>query len=254
MTFLPDMEKLDQITDTVFSYAPSAIRSKSKKTNDMISTWSDNDLPTNKRLKMDGLTLLSQLRDESAAAAFFDPQFRGVYDKLNYGNKDATESVARVKLPRMDKKTIVKFVHEISRVLKASGHLFLWIDKFHLTDDFLNWCDGTQLNTVDLLTWDKEKVGPGDRTRSTSEFCLILQKGPRRAKGVWTSRDIPDVWRETISHERHRYNKPVKLQAKLIAAVTVPGELVIDPAAGSFSVMEACKRMNREFLGCDIRG
>ena len=31
-------------------------------------------------------------------------------------------------------------------------------------------------------------------------------------------------------------------------------DIVIDPAAGSFSVMEACRHTGRRFLGCDING
>jgi site-specific DNA-methyltransferase (adenine-specific) len=46
----------------------------------------------------------------------------------------------------------------------------------------------------------------------------------------------------------------VELQARLIGALTNMGDIVIDPAAGSYSVLEACRRTNRQFLGCDIRG
>ncbi|MXZ03768.1 MAG: site-specific DNA-methyltransferase, partial [Chloroflexi bacterium] len=44
-------------------------------------------LPTNRRVAMDGLTLMSKLPEECIAAAFFDPQYRGVLDKLSYGNE-----------------------------------------------------------------------------------------------------------------------------------------------------------------------
>ena len=33
----------------------------------------------------------------------------------------------------------------------------------------------------------------GYRTRRKSEYCLVLQKVPLRAKGVWRSHNIPDV-------------------------------------------------------------
>jgi hypothetical protein len=38
----------------------------------------------------------------------------------------------------------------------------------------------------------------------------------------------------------------------LIGAVTLPGDLVVDPAAGSFTVMHAAHALGREFIGCDI--
>ena len=39
----------------------------------------------NQRNCANGLGLINSFADESAAAAFFDPQYRGVLDKLNYG-------------------------------------------------------------------------------------------------------------------------------------------------------------------------
>jgi len=39
----------------------------------------------------------------------------------------------------------------------------------------------------------------------------------------------------------------------LIAAVTNEGDVVLDPAAGSFSVMESAIETNRLFLGCDLQ-
>ena len=208
-------------------------------------------LPLNECIIMDGLELLEMLEDDAVPVAFFDPQFRGVYDKMKYGNEATSRNHVRVKLPQMSEEVITKFTQEIGRVLIPSGHLFLWMDKFHLCTDFRNWIVGTSLSVVDMVTWDKGRMGLGYRTRHQTEFCIILQKEPRRAKGVWTVRNIPDVWREKIK-KTHPHNKPVQLQARLIEAVTAPQDLVIDPAAGSFSVLEACRVIGRNFLGCDI--
>ena len=189
-----------------------------------------------------------------APVVFFDPQFRGVYDKMKYGNEDTSRNNVRVSLPQMDEPVIIEFVKQISRVLIPSGHLFLWMDKFHLCSDFRNWTEGTLLSVVDMITWDKGKIGLGYRTRHKSEFCVILQKEPRRAKGVWTLRNIPDVWQEKISEKTHPHNKPIDLQGELIEAVTSKDDLVVDPAAGSYSVLTACGIKHRNFLGCDIEG
>ena len=50
----------------------------------------------------------------------------------------------------------------------------------------------------------------------------------------------------------HPHSKPIELQKRLIAATTKDGELVLDPAAGGYSVFEACKAVNRDFIGGDI--
>jgi hypothetical protein len=46
--------------------------------------------------------------------------------------------------------------------------------------------------------------------------------------------------------------KPAGLIARLIGAVTMPGDLVVDPAAGSFIVMHVANSLGRNFAGCDI--
>ena len=213
------------------------------------------DLALNTRQKMDGLAMLRKLLDKTVPAVFFDPQFRGVYDKMKYGNETTSRNHVRVELPQMTEGTIIEFIQEIARVVIPSGHLFLWVDKFHLgTGDFRDWADRTSLSVVDMLTWDKEHIGLGYRTRHRSEFCIILQKEPRRAKGVWTLRNIPDVWQERIFEKKHPHHKPVDLQGELIEAVTARNDLVVDPAAGSYSVLDACRMRGRNFLGCDIQG
>lgn len=206
------------------------------------------------RLKMDGLAFLTSLPAASLPVAFLDPQYRGVLDKMAYGNEGKSRERARVALPQMTESQIARFVAGIDRCLMPSGHLFLWIDKFHLCTGIGTWLEGTSLETVDLLTWDKQRMGMGYRTRRQAEYLVVLQKLPKRAKGVWTVHNIPDVWGEKVSRVDHAHRKPVGLQAELIAAVTGEGDIVIDPAAGSFSVMEACQRTGRRFLGCDING
>ena len=80
-----------------------------------------------------------------------------------------------------------------------------------------------------------------------------MQKAPRRAKGVWALHDIKDVWDEKVTNEGP-HAKPVSLQSRLIEAMTNTRDIVIDPAAGSYSVLKASQRTNRRFLGCDIEG
>lgn len=211
-------------------------------------------LVQNKRIKMEGITFLKILKDNSVPVCFFDPQYRGILDKMRYGNEGKKRGQARAMLKQMDGSTIKKFIKEIDRVLKKSGHLFLWIDKFHLCSGFNSWIDQTHLETVDMITWDKGKIGMGYRTRRQSEHLIVLQKKPRKAKGVWRLHNIPDVWKEEAQKNNHTHAKPVQLQAKLIEAVTLKKEIVIDPSSGSFSVLKACQLAGRNFLGCDIKG
>ena len=206
----------------------------------------------NQKLKMDGFDLLSKIPFKSVPVVFFDPQYRGILDKMSYGNEGENRGKDRTSLQQMDEITISEFIRLISCILVPSGHLFLWIDKFHLLEGYRRWIEGTNLSTVDMVTWDKEKMGMGYRTRRVSEYLVVFQKEPKRAKGVWKKHNIRDVWTEKIENKIHTHQKPLNLQIELIEATTEKGNIVVDPAAGSFSVMESAKKINRNFLGCDI--
>lgn len=205
-------------------------------------------------LKMDGLTLLSLIDDNIIKGCFFDPQYRGILDKMNYGNEGKSKEQRRALLAPMDEKTIIKFIVEIDRVLVPSGHLFLWIDKFHLCEGVKEWFIQTRLSTVDLIVWEKPRIGMGYRTRNKCEFLLVIQKKPIKAKDIWTIHNIPNVIKETVDTNIHPHAKPIDLQSRLIEAVSNKGDLILDPAMGSGSVRAACLKVSRNFIGCDING
>lgn len=173
-------------------------------------------------------------------------------DKQKYGN-EGNRQKRRAALPQMNEAQIVSFIRAIDRVLMPSGHLLLWIDKFHLCTGTDEWLAGTALSVVDLIVWNKMRIGMGYRTRRKSEYCLILQKAPRRAKGVWLAHDIPDVWEEKPK-TGFAHAKPIGMQSRLIESLTNSGDVVLDPAAGSYSILDACRAVDRRFLGCDILG
>ena len=209
-------------------------------------------LPLNQRNQFDGLDLLAALDAETIPLCIFDPQYRGILDKMQYGNEGVSRGQRRSGLLQMSEETIGEFIAGIASALIPSGHLFLWIDKFHLCTGVGSWVEEWGLEVVDLVTWNKDRIGMGYRTRRVGEYLLILQKPPKRAKGVWQRHDIPDVVTEKVVRVGNVHPKPVNLQACLIEAVTDPGDVVLDPAAGSYSVMTAAHQSGRQFLGCDI--
>lgn len=203
------------------------------------------------RQVMDGLTLLSKLPTNTIPLVFFDPQYRHILDKQAYGNEGERQK-QRSQLPQMTEAIICQFLNEIWRILIPSGHLMLWIDKFILCSCLHSLLAHSELQIVDMITWNKQRMGMGYRTRHYSEFLLILQKSPKKAKGVWRIHNIPDVWNEAVNSTKHTHTKPLNLQKQLILAVTNKDDTIVDPAAGSYSVMTAALETKRHFIGCDI--
>ena len=202
---------------------------------------------------MDGLELLINIPDASVKAVFFDPQYRGILDKMKYGNEGVSRGRARFALPQMSDQKVKEFCSEISRILVPSGYLFFWIDKFSLLESLPNI--RPDMPCVDMIVWDKDKMGMGYRTRKQTEYCVIYQKPPKKVKGTWSDHGIRDVYRCAIHPElkrQHTHAKPSLLQRRLIEAVSEPGDLIVDPTAGGYSVLRDCKATGRTFLGCDL--
>ena len=126
------------------------------------SLFENTEYPLNERIKSDGMELLKGINDSTMTACFFDPQYRGILDKMKYGNEGERQK-QRSLLTQMSDDLIKKFIIEIDRTLKPSSHLFLWVDKFHLCQGIRDWIEKTYLSLVDMITWDKLKMGMGYR-------------------------------------------------------------------------------------------
>ncbi len=201
--------------------------------------------------KMDGIQLLKKIPDTSIPLVFFDPQYRSILNKLKYGNEGERQK-KRALLPQMSDQLIADFLWEIERILMPSGHMMMWVDKYILAGGCrLSW--QSKFETVDFIIWNKLKIGMGYRSRRCSEFLVIYQKPPVRAKGVWQIHDIPDVWPERMD-KSHPHAKPIGLMERLIRAVTNEGDIIVDPAAGGYNVLHATQKTSRRFIGCDISG
>jgi site-specific DNA-methyltransferase (adenine-specific) len=204
----------------------------------------------------DALTLLRSLPDPCTPLIFFDPQHRDNLDYLKYGNEGARQR-GRSKLPQMSGEYVVACGHELARLLFPTGHLLWWMNAYQIGKCLHGRIEGiiNTLQCVDLIAWDNEHPGNGYRARRRGDYLVVFQKKPTRAKGVWSrSPSIPDRWVERIVHPRsqHPHIKPIGLISYLIEVLTKPGDLVVDPAAGSFVVMQAARELRRDFIGCDL--
>ena len=148
-------------------------------------------------------------------------------------------------------------MEQIQRVLKPSAFCLLWVNKTLLGNDRIPlWLLKTPaLKIVDFLVWHKKNtLGLGNWLRSNAEFCFLLQKFPQKGK-VFKNRSFGNVWEENVlpsSKRKHPHQKPRELIKALILATTNEKDLIIDPCAGSFVVLEVCQELKREFIGCDL--
>ena len=101
------------------------------------------------------------------------------------------------------------------------------------------------LPMTSLMVWDKEWIGPGGSQglRPAYELCALLAK-PGFAI---PDRGVPDVWRHKTGGFKpngHPAEKPVALvQRILTVAALKPGQLVLEPFAGSGTTAVAAKAL-----------
>ena len=99
------------------------------------------------------------------------------------------------------------------------------------------------------------RLGPDFQNLHRNKRAITLNlKSPAGKEVFMRLAKDTDVVVEKADRKAHPHAKPVGLQAALMSAVSNEGDFVIDPAAGSFTVLEAARQCGRTFLGCDIEG
>jgi site-specific DNA-methyltransferase (adenine-specific) len=205
----------------------------------------------------DALDLLRAVPTEFTKLVFWDPQYRQLLDEQRYGNEGINRGKRRKELSPMSREFISSCDAEIGRIIVQSGYCCRWVDEFQLLNGLFK-IDG--LEHVGVIHWNNGRAGMGKRIRPTGGSVVILQKPPIgvRAKRLavrWkTLPMIRGVHYEKLRFPKaaHPHRKPIGLVAEIILAVTEPGDIIIDPAAGSFVVLAAGLGCRRRFLGTDI--
>jgi site-specific DNA-methyltransferase (adenine-specific) len=102
--------------------------------------------------------------------------------------------------------------------------------------------------------WIKPDVLPqmsGDRPGQPGEGIAIMHRTGRKR---WNRGGHPARWTFNVCHDDrvHSCQKPLDLMRALVRDFTDPGELILDPFAGSGTTALACLVEGRRFLGCEV--
>jgi site-specific DNA-methyltransferase (adenine-specific) len=101
-------------------------------------------------------------------------------------------------------------------------------------------------HSTEILLWaTKAKKGSKDRHKFNYE-TMKAENGGKQMKNVWRFSTPAD---EEKRLGKHPTQKPVALIARCLRATTDPGDLVLDPFAGSGSTGVAALKLGRCFVG-----
>jgi len=111
------------------------------------------------------------------------------------------------------------------------------------------------LEYVRAMIWDRVDSAPqfsGDRPAASADAIVCAHRPGRKA---WNGGGARNVLRHAANAVRgakpHPTTKPEPLMLELVELFTDPGEIVLDPFAGSGSTLVACKRLGRHAIGIE---
>lgn len=197
----------------------------------------------------DALEWLPTQPSASAQAIMFDPPY-SVGSPVR-GREDGAAGMIFGPL------TLVwKTLAECARILKPGGIVAIFLDWRRLPD-FGYVASTCGLRPASCVSWVRKRVGTGGLFRSAWDPILIVSRGTPDAVDraavpnvVVTEDDVIEA--DYPTKRTHPYGKPVKIYTHILARACRPGDLVIDPFAGSGVSREAAQKLGLEWRGCDI--
>ena len=232
------------------------------------------------------LDFLPRLAPQSIDLIFADPPYflsndgttchSGRRVSVNKGHWDTSRGV------HADHEFNQRWLTECQRVLKPSGTL--WVSGTQHVIFSLGFAmQQLGYHFLNTITWYKPNASPNLACRTFTHSTEILiwaapERGPRllhtfhyhemrSAAGGKQMRDlwpIPDgegchlVWniptppKREKSEGQHPTQKPLELLDRIVVSASSPGDVVLDPFAGSATTGVAALRRGRRFLGFEI--
>ena len=203
----------------------------------------------------DALVLVKSLPDSSVDLINFDPPWgddTGHKSNQNHeGFDDDTETSDKI---------INGLLPELFRVLRPDRFLIFWYRAWAYTD----MC--TRLESVGFslkfgrtpCIWFKpDKVSDQNRfpekmLNDVYETFLIARKGDPVYHQRGGGQNVFAYNRVPVAALIHPTEKPLDLCDSLVKLCTVPGELILDPTAGSFSFIHSALRNGRKGMGWEL--
>jgi tRNA G10 N-methylase Trm11 len=196
---------------------------------------------------------LATLADKSVDHVICDPPYSAHTHANVMGGNDGPNGEyfegRPVSFPPLSEEERRAVAGHIGRLVRRWVVVFSDHEETHLWRSAL---EGAGLEHIRTGIWLKLAAPPqftGDRPANGYESIVIAHpKGRKRWNGggrhaTWTF----DLHRG--HHRDHDTQKPVPLMEALVRDFTDPGDLVVDPFAGSGTTGVACRRLGRRFLG-----
>ncbi len=145
------------------------------------------------------------------------------------------------------------FLHETLRAsrnaLKEGGICLVFAD-WRRMYDMAYLCSTVGLRPSTCVAWTRNRPGTGGLLRSAWDPILVASRGVPKAVDRAAVRNVIEA--DYPTKRRHPYEKPAKVFEVLFPRICEPGDLVLDPFAGSCVTRSVCESLGFQWAGCDI--
>ncbi len=213
----------------------------------------------------DALQELANLSSESVDVMIADPPYNLGKD---YGNdSDRREFTDYLQFSE-------KWLAQAHRILKSSGTIYVFMGVRFISHIYQMLEDGLKMHFTNWICWHYtqglgKKRGFSPRhddilmfTKSQNyTFNLDAVRIPQkyyRERNNMRGANPGDVWQFSHIHycnenrQPHPTQKPEGLIERMVLASSNPGDVVVDPFAGSGTTLRVCQQLNRHCLGIEI--
>lgn len=145
-----------------------------------------------------------------------------------------------------------QLAQQLRRILNDHGEFYIFMDWRGCAFYYPIFAE--YLPVKNMIVWDKMS-GPGKFYNSSHEFILygcIDPQTKKHARNVWTERGFTSGSIQTDGEKIHPSQKPIALIQRIITDASVPGDLVVDPFAGSCTTAVACIRTGRRYVCFEV--
>ena len=225
----------------------------------------------------DGLELMAALPADSVDCIWTDPPYllsndgvtcvAGKRVSVNKGDWDKSEGIEK------DHEFNLSWLRECHRILKPAGaiwvtgtlHIYLSVGMalmqlgFRILNDIV-WEKSNPppnlgcrcfAHSTETLLW-ATKAPKGSKHRYTFNYQeMKAENGGKQMKTVWR---LPAAGKGEKQYGKHPTQKPLALIERCLRASANPGDLVVDPFAGSATTGVAALKLGRHFIGSELVG
>lgn len=203
------------------------------------------------------LDYMKSLKDNSIDLVVTDPP----YKTTARGNYGTTGGMLQKKVNMRGQVFKHNDIHcseyapELYRILKDGSHCYVMTNHKNLIEmlDVFTKCG---FHFIKSLIWDKSNKIMGRYYMSQFEYILFFRKGRGVPINNCGTSDILSVPNKKTKDENggniHDTEKPVDLMKILIENSSKENDIVFDPFCGVGSTLIASKKLNREYIGCEL--